>query len=288
METWSSWLADVGKLSTLDGCANALFSLANAAAVTCAIIKPEFTPPLLTKNGGNWDMCVSINIAIRRSDNAPISANASAILSDAIATGSAWKLPPEIMSPLSVNTSGLSDTALDSIKITSAAWRICVKHAPITWGWQRNEYGSWTFEQFAWDWDSSLVGDNTSRNSAATSIWPFWPRTSWTRASNGLREPNVASTLNAPHTMPDNSRFSAANKPFNANAVEVCVPFNSAKPSLASRVNGFKPAFSNAFFAGSHWPSKRACPSPIRIKLICASGAKSPDAPTDPFAGIYG
>ncbi|SUC47750.1 Uncharacterised protein [Providencia stuartii] len=66
-------------------------------------------------------MCVSINNAIRRSDSAPISAKASAMLSAAIATGSAWKLPPEIMSPLSVKTNGLSETAFDSIKITSAA-----------------------------------------------------------------------------------------------------------------------------------------------------------------------
>ncbi|KAG0755560.1 hypothetical protein G6F22_020575 [Rhizopus arrhizus] len=139
MDTWSSWLAEVGMLSTLAGCASALLSLASAAAVTCAIMKPEFTPPLATRNGGSCDMCLSIISAMRRSDSAPISANASARLSATIATGSAWKLPPEITSPWSTNTSGLSDTALDSICSTSAAWRICVRQAPITWGWQRRE-----------------------------------------------------------------------------------------------------------------------------------------------------
>ena len=34
IETWSSGLAEVGRLSTLCGCDSALFSLANAAAVT--------------------------------------------------------------------------------------------------------------------------------------------------------------------------------------------------------------------------------------------------------------
>ena len=37
MLTWSSWLAEVGKLSTLAGWASDLFSLARDAAVTWAI-----------------------------------------------------------------------------------------------------------------------------------------------------------------------------------------------------------------------------------------------------------
>ena len=41
MLTWSSWLAEVGSESTLPGKAIALFSLASAAAVTWAIMKPE-------------------------------------------------------------------------------------------------------------------------------------------------------------------------------------------------------------------------------------------------------
>ena len=52
MDTWSSWFAEVGSESTLAGCASSLFSEASAAAVTCAIMNPEFTPPSLTRNGG--------------------------------------------------------------------------------------------------------------------------------------------------------------------------------------------------------------------------------------------
>ncbi|VFT07850.1 Uncharacterised protein [Pseudomonas aeruginosa] len=84
-------------------------------------------------------MCMSIISEMRRSDSEPISANARARLSAAIATGSAWKLPPEITSPSAANTSGLSDTALASISSTSAAWRIWVRQAPITCGWQRSD-----------------------------------------------------------------------------------------------------------------------------------------------------
>ncbi len=99
MLTWSSWFADVGSESTECGCASALFSDASAAAVTCAIMKPELTPPSSTRNGGRPDRFESISSAMRRSDSAPISAIASARLSAANATGSAWKLPPERISP---------------------------------------------------------------------------------------------------------------------------------------------------------------------------------------------
>ena len=67
IETWSSWLAEVGRLSTEAGCARLLFSLASAAAVTCAIMKPEFSPPFSTRNGGSFDKLESINSAMRRS-----------------------------------------------------------------------------------------------------------------------------------------------------------------------------------------------------------------------------
>ena len=50
--TTSSLLPSVGIVSTLAGCARTLHSLASAAAVTWAIMKPEFTPASLDRNGG--------------------------------------------------------------------------------------------------------------------------------------------------------------------------------------------------------------------------------------------
>ena len=82
----------------------------------------------------------------RRSEMAPISATASAMMSATKATGSAWKLPPEITSPL-LNTSGLSDAAFASMARTRAAWCRLSRHAPITCGTQRIEYGSCTRPQ---------------------------------------------------------------------------------------------------------------------------------------------
>ena len=117
-------------LSTEAGWASVLFSLAKAAAVTWAIMKPEFSPPFSTRNGGSFESVASINSAIRRSDKAPISASARARLSAAIATGSAWKLPPERMARSSAKTIGLSETAFASVARTSAALRICIEARP--------------------------------------------------------------------------------------------------------------------------------------------------------------
>ena len=59
---------------------------------------------------------------MRRSLMFPISAIATASASATRATGSAWKLPPEITSPVSANTSGLSETAFaSSIRIAAAS-----------------------------------------------------------------------------------------------------------------------------------------------------------------------
>src|SRR3989344_3352838 len=120
METWSSWLADVGRLVTLLGLARHWFSAASAAAVTWAIMKPEFTPLSRIRKAGRPERPGSSSSDRRRSEMAPISATASAMMSATKATGSAWKLPPEITSPLS-NTRGLSDAAFASMGSTRAA-----------------------------------------------------------------------------------------------------------------------------------------------------------------------
>ena len=83
-------------LSTLAGWASDLFSEASAAAEICATMNPELRPLDSTRNGGKPLKLVSTRKAIRRSAMAPISASAIARTSAAIATGSAWKFPPEM------------------------------------------------------------------------------------------------------------------------------------------------------------------------------------------------
>jgi predicted naringenin-chalcone synthase len=66
-----------------------LFSDTSAAAVTCAIMKPEFTPLFSTRKAGRPLIFGSTSTAMRRSERLPISAIASASVSAAKATGSA-------------------------------------------------------------------------------------------------------------------------------------------------------------------------------------------------------
>ena len=78
------------------------------------------------------------------------------------------------------------------------------------------------------------------------------------------------------------------NKPCNASAVETCVPLISAKPSFAASTTGAMPACASAVFASTSAPFTNTCPSPMIASVMCDSGARSPDAPTEPLAGISG
>ncbi len=108
------------------------------------------------------------------------------------------------------------------------------------------------------------------------------------RASNGFTEPLIASSDKAPATSAAANTFSDSNNPRNASAVETCVPFSNASPSLGSSTSGATPAWASAACAERNSPLTRACPSPSSSNARCASGARSPLAPTEPFSGIQG
>ena len=80
----------------------------------------------------------------------------------------------------------------------------------------------------------------------------------------------------------------ASNKPARAHAVENCVPLISASPSLGPSVMAVRPASFKASRAGMRAPARDASPSPNMAAVMCASGARSPDAPTEPCAGTTG
>src|SRR4029453_13464545 len=68
MATWSSFPADVGTLSTLDGCARTFASFSNATAATCAIMNPDFIPGCWARNAGKPSFMSGFNSrSIRRS-----------------------------------------------------------------------------------------------------------------------------------------------------------------------------------------------------------------------------
>ena len=70
--------------------------------------------------------------------------------------------------------------------------------------------------------------------------------------------------------------------------MENCVPLISASPSFGPRTTGESPAACSAAPPGREAPANSAMPSPIITAAICASGARSPEAPTEPCAGITG
>ena len=92
----------------------------------------------------------------------------------------------------------------------------------------------------------------------------------------------------APATTAAANRSSAPNKPASPKAVETCVPLISARPSLACNLMGCNPALRKPSAAGTLVPLTRTWPIPSSVALKCARGARSPEAPTDPCAGIIG
>jgi hypothetical protein len=118
MDTWSSRLAEVGMLSALAGCTRTLFSFTRLAAVTWAIMKPEFSPGFGVRKAGRAERAGSMSCSTRRSEMLASSATAMARRSRARARGWPWKFPPESMSPSSAKTRGLSVALLISTSST--------------------------------------------------------------------------------------------------------------------------------------------------------------------------
>ena len=68
------------------------------------------------------------------------------------------------------------------------------------------------------------------------------------------------------------------------------VPLSSARPSFSASVTGSRPAAASAC-GGRHAARRRASrtwPSPISARAQCASGARSPEQPSEPYSGTTG
>jgi len=69
------------------------------------------------------------------------------------------------------------------------------------------------------------------------------------------------------------------------------VPLISARPSFSARTTGSIPAAFSASPAGigmSTGPLTRTSPSPMAASAQCASGARSPEQPSDPYSRTTG
>ena len=94
----------------------------------------------------------------------------------------------------------------------------------------------------------------------------------------------AASTERLPAATAAAKTSSAAKRPISASAVDTCVPFRSARPSFGASLSGAL----IASCAGMRLSFTRTSPMPRSASERWASGARSPDAPTEPFAGMHG
>ena len=242
MLTWSSWLAEVGRLSTLAGCASDLFSDASAAAVTCAIMKPEFRP-----GSARQERRQARHDGVDQHRDAPLGDRADLGDRDAPAhrrrarparRGSCRRTGSRPRRRCPANTSGLSVTALASRTSTSAAWRSWSRQAPMTCGWQRRLYGSCTRSSCSQvrargsRCRRAARGSRGARRSA--------PAGRARRGCAGRTAPSLPRAASTRQRADDQRRFEqparSASSACSASAVETCVPLISARPSLAASV----------------------------------------------------
>ena len=229
-------------------------------------------------------------MAMRRSASEPISQMASAIMSAAKATGSAWKLPPESAlavvrrrsadcrrrrwprSPASPRPGAARRGRAHHLRLAAQAIRIL--HALVA------------DQMRGADADCLPSGRATQRR---VSIWPRCRRSGWMRGSNGASEPFAASVDSAPVTSADceqRSDLEQAGQRIGGRelrAVEQGQAFLGAERRAAAA----RPAQRLAR------PARRAVrrrprPTPIIAAAMCASGARSPEAPTEPWHGTTG
>ena len=268
MLTWSSCPADEVIESIDAGWASDLLSDTSDAAVYWASMNPEFSPLRCTRNAGSpLDRAGSSRRNRRRSEMLATVTTPRARASSATATGWPWKFPPDSTSPVSAKTTGLSDT--DPIS-RSRTWRLndsTSRIAPWTCGAHRSEYASWTRCPDS-RCDSMISLPSVSlRRLAADAPCPGCGRSRWRRSSKALSVPSAASTLMAAAMSAALARAAARDAASTPTASIPWVPFTRARPSLGPSDSG---------------------PCPSRGRARCASGARSPDAPSEPCSGTMG
>ncbi|BCB84927.1 hypothetical protein Psuf_022400 [Phytohabitans suffuscus] len=290
IETWSSCMPEVGRESTEAGEARRRFSATMPAAVYWAIIRPELTPGSGERNAGrSRERQTSSSRSTRRSEIAPTSAAAIAMKSAAKPSGAPWKLPVDSTRP-SGSTTGLSTTLDSSRWATWAANASVSRAAPATWGAQRIEYASWTACTMSLRCES-MIPEFWSRRwmLAADTAWPGCGRIACSSGWNGRSVPSIASIASAAVRSAIVNRCVASSIASSSMPSMPSVPLTSARPSFAESVTGRSPARCSASPPSTRVPDLSSThPSPSSTSAQWASGARSPEAPSEPCSGTHG
>ena len=218
----------------------------------------------------------------------PISATAIAIWSAAKATGSAWKLPPETIAL----RRGRAGCRLPRWPRSRACGRPgaagrCRRRPPAAGSGCSRGPARGCRPRGGFRGSPSPPSARASR--AAASIWPRWPRSAWISGRKGAAEPMIASVESAGDEQRGQRGAPGVDEAGERQAVETCVPLIRARPSLAAerdrRQAGRGEGRRRRHARGRRAP---ASPSPIITAVIWASGARSPEAPTEPWPGRPG
>ena len=208
-----------------------------------------------------------------------------AIMSAAKATGWAWKLPPEIARPRPERRSGCRSPR-------RPRWSACARLL------EQVERGAHHLRLAA-----EAVGvldlaaaSHGCEDLAAVEQPGSRRRRGSVRAGRAARETRGSNGFAAALERIDRQRSAAIaaantrspeNNASSASAVYICVPLISARPSLGPSWSGSMPS-RRAPRGGMTSPATSMRPWPISAAVICASGARSPQAPTLPCAGMTG
>ena len=137
---------------------------------------------------------------------------------------------------------------------------------------------------------ASMIAEPSSswRRFAADACWPRNGRSEWIWGRKLVRVPLSASTDIAQARSAATWSLRARTRPSAPTAAMNCVPLTSDNPSFACSTIGSSPTADSASPPGSSCPSTQASPSPTSGSARCASGARSPLAPTEPRLGTTG
>ena len=243
----------------------------------------------------------SSSSAVRRSLIEPSSAIASFAKSSASAIGSPWKLPPLITRPPPVaSASASADAALrEDERVVGRAVHLDVEDAPevvervadravdLRHAAQRVRVLDLVGEApCGWPGARSRAGGGAARRR---------PRSGPGAAGRAgrprrTRRPCRAAPRRSSPRRRSRSGSAGRRRPGAAprSPVISCVPLRSASPSFASRTSGSRPTSRSATSAGTCCPPSSTRPRPMSGSARWASGARSPDAPTEPCSGTTG
>ena len=291
MLTWSSLLADVGIVSTLAGCASVLISEVRAAAVTCAIMKPEWSPLCAREERRQVaQRGVHQAVAAPLADGGELRGRQAhdvgrdrhrravevAARDDVARVGEHHRVVGRRVGLDRDGPAGERDrVARRAVHLRRAAQRVGVLHLAAV------------LVRLV----DAAAGERARGCWRPSACWPACGRGVVNARLEGMHRAAERVERERPATSAARASRSACTSARPSTAVDACVPLMSARPSFAASAHGRRCPRCGARrcrAGAARMVAPGGCstsPSPISTSARWASGARSPDAPTEPRLG---